>query len=60
MVEASTGQDLSATSAPESAGKEPINMTPSGNEDANGKDFLPWISYRNPFLMRLCRQISGR
>ncbi|CEJ54081.1 Putative Phosphatase PSR1 [Penicillium brasilianum] len=38
MVEASTGQDLSATSAPESVGKEPINMTPSGNEDANGPE----------------------
>lgn len=38
MVEASTGQDPSSASAPESTGKEPMNMNTSGNADPSGKE----------------------
>ncbi|KAF3393879.1 putative phosphatase PSR2 [Penicillium rolfsii] len=36
MVEASTGQNPSSASAPESTGEGSMNMNPSGNEDPSG------------------------
>ncbi|KAJ5911779.1 uncharacterized protein N7473_001082 [Penicillium subrubescens] len=38
MVEANTGKDPSSASAPESTGKEPMDMNPSGTEDPSGPE----------------------